>query len=101
MATLQELSDLLTGTTDAGNLRAKVAIAALDRAAVIVGEVTPSVARKQWAQDMLASQPPSKIDELFRYTVLSNDSLTIAQILAADDTSLQTAINTAVDALYP
>ena len=102
MATLKELSDLMTGTTSgAGELRAKIAVAALSRATAIVGEATPSSGRKTWAQNMLMSSPAGLIDELFRYTVLTNDSLTVAQILSVTDAQVQGAVNTAVDALYP
>ncbi len=98
MATYEEIYEISAGDLDTAALRAKVAIAAVIKAVVVLAEATPTDARKAWALSALQSPiDPS----LFHYVLGNNAAATQSVILAASDTTVQTAVDAAVDALYP
>ena len=100
MATFEELYEVAKGDLDAKALRQKVAVAALIKAEDILGEVTPTQLRRDWALSAL-QDPVSMSLSLFHYVIVANDTATQTAILTATDTTVQTNVDAAVDALYP
>jgi hypothetical protein len=96
VATYNELYGLYSNAT----LRNLVQAAVTMKAYNILQEATPSQARKDWAKTALQSGQ-AEADYLLRYVLCANAALTVAQILAATDAAVLTAVGAAVDKLYP
>ncbi len=96
MATLAELQTLAHNN----DLRGKIERAIVSKALAVTKEATPSTDRLQWASDAL-SAPGTQIQLMLNYMLAENEAATIAQITAATDTSIQTNVDDAVDALHP
>ncbi len=96
MATLSELQDHAHNNDQRGKIERAITIKAL----AITKQATPSVGRLQWASDALAS-PEDQIQLMLNYMIAENAGLTIAQIISAADTAIQTNVDDAVDALHP
>jgi len=96
-ATYEELADLFANNQ---GLRAKVVVAATVKAEAIFAEATPSAARLQWAQDVLAN-PESVGNQLLSYVLAANKGATVAVITGATDASIQANVDTAIDKMVP
>lgn len=95
MASYIELRNLFNDST----LRNKVAVAVTIAAqGIIASSGTETAPRIAWAQRALRSPEPEAQVALM-YVLAENSALTVAQINAASDTALQTAVNEAVDGL--
>ena len=97
MATLLEIGSL-PGSTGWDALVKKVAAAVVVKAAAIINEATPTDAEKAWAK-LALGDPRGQAGAIVFFAVGSNSTLTVAQILAANDTAVQNAVNDAVDKL--
>lgn len=94
MATYQELRNLFVDSPLKNRTEVAVCVKAqsiLDDGAATAGEVA-------WASEAIQA-PQSKADSLLKYVLAKNKSATPAQIQAADDSTLQGHIDSAVDAL--
>lgn len=98
MATFQEIVNL-RGSPDWDTLRNKVQVAAIIKAQAISEATTPSAELKSWARSALTS-PQTVADVLTYYVVADNSSVPIANIISANDTAIQSAVNKAVDSLF-
>ena len=96
MATLAELQTLAHNN----DLRGKIERAITIKALVITKEATPSIDRLEWAEDAL-STPETQIVLMLNYVLAENANATVVQIIGATDTSIQTNVDTAIDALHP
>lgn len=96
MASLAELFNL----HQSAELRHKVAAAAMIKARAITEEATPSAARLQWAEDALAD-PEAVALLLLRYVLAANATAQVTQIEGATDSTIQTAVDAAIDAIRP
>ena len=96
MATYVELRSLMRD----GTLAPKIQVCLAIKAHAIMQEAAPSPGRLAWAD---AALPPSQSDaeKMLAYALAANKALTVQQILAASDASLQTVIDAAVDKLHP
>lgn len=92
MATYLEIYEL----SGDGTILNKVTTAVAKKARDILNEAAPSTDRKAWA-DAAITDPFSKTREMIWYVLADSISLTKAQILAATDASILTAVGTAVD----
>lgn len=91
-------AELLTASENEA-LRQKVRVACVIAAEVVrteVGTTTNHAARLVWAKSVYAD--PSAVTQRMLWAVLAqNQAATIATILAATDSTVQTAVNAAVD----
>ena len=93
-------AELLQASGDDG-LRQKVLVAVMVAAEIVRTEqdTTPNhAARLAWAKATFQNPEPAR-DAMVRAIVVQNRALTLAQILAANDAAVQTAVNNAVDVL--
>ena len=98
MATYIELSTI---TEDPlwNDLLAKIRVACVVKAGVIIDSVTPTATALEWAKSTIANATQAAEGVAF-YVVIVNKSATITQIYAADDPAVQTNVDTAIDAIY-
>tara|TARA_Y100000310_G_C20582742_1_gene763822 strand:+ start:407 stop:706 length:300 start_codon:yes stop_codon:yes gene_type:complete len=94
MATYAELFELHSNSP----LRNKVAVAVVVKAQDLIDGATPTADEITWADAALGS-PSSKAKEILNYVLAKNKGSDIATILAASDATIQSNIDTAVDAL--
>lgn len=99
MATYAELSTIRNDDTQWGNFLAKVRVATAIKAAAVIDSATPPAEAVEWARGAIA-EPGDAGNDLVWYIVAKNDSATLSQIYSASDSSIQTNINVAVDAIY-
>lgn len=92
MATLVELRDFF----DNSALRNKVEAACVVKAASILTTGTPSAAQIAYAKGVLGD-PYAAAQAVWRYVIGANSGATSAQISGASDSTIQTAVNTAMD----
>lgn len=97
MATYSELFDLRSSSTLTA-LRKRILVSTLIKAQAIAEEQTPSQTKKEWAKHAL-SDPQHYETIILHYILSDNSSATVAQIENASDSLVQTAVNSAVDAL--
>ena len=98
MATYLEIFDIALGSGDRADLEQKVAVATVVKAVAVLAEASPTQIRIDWAADALENP---RGNALFSYVLGDNKDATVIQITGASDASVQTAVDTAVDALYP
>ena len=100
MATYSELLDIAGGSTGSA-LRSKIRVATVVAADVIRLEA-PATAnhanRLLWARAAL-TQPDTEAQRMVWAVLAQNRAFTAAQITGADDATVQTAVNAAVDLL--
>ena len=98
MATYAELSTI---TEDPlwNDLLAKIRVACVVKAGVIIDSPTPSATALEWAKAAVLS-PTKAAEGVAFYVVIANKDATIAQIYAAGDAAVQTNVDSAIDALY-
>lgn len=97
MPTLSELQDLAHGDDiDRGRIERAITIKAL----AVTKEATPNSDRLQWAEGALA-MPGAAVQLMLNYVLAENAAVTVAQIIAVGDSSIQTNVDDAVDALHP
>lgn len=94
MATYTELFDLRTNS----DFRNKITVAAVIKAQKLIDGAVPTAAQITWANECLQA-PGSKSESLFLYVIGKNNAATTAQILAASDSTIQSQVDAAVDAL--
>ena len=98
MATLLELA-LLPQDAGFANLKEKIKAATMIKAAAIIDGVVPNSGLLTWAQDAMRN-PEAASNILIPYVLATNGAATVAAIVGASDSAIQTNINAAVDALY-
>ena len=96
MATYNELR-LLFGES---SLLFRVEVAVCIKAQAIFQEASPSAARLAWAESAFENTN-AEAQKFLKYALAANKALTAAQILAAADSALQSAVDAAIDKLYP
>lgn len=100
MATYSELLDFYSGTASAA-LKKRIRVAVLVAVDVIRTEATstPNHANRMvWAKKVLDNYEV-EADKMVWAALVQNRAATIAQIGAADDATVQVAVNAAVDLL--
>lgn len=97
MATYADLHDLASSGTIA-TLRKQIRVAITIKANTIAKSASPTTPAKEWSKQALAN-PQSYEQVVLNYVLADNASATTAQIAAATDTQVQTAVNAAVDTL--
>lgn len=95
MATLIELSDY-ANTPEWQTLRRKIAVACAKKAKAIGDLATPTEAQTTWAVATL-QRPDAAAGTVINYVIAANATATIAQINAATDAAIETAVGNAVD----
>lgn len=93
MATYTELYAMSSADT----LRDRIAVAITIKAHAIAG-ATPTATQIEWVNAALAT-PQSKVSAMLAYVLAANKTAAVVTILAASDSTLQTNIDAAVDAL--
>lgn len=96
MATLAELHTL----RHESDMINKVASACAIKAVNIMAEASPTTTRLQWAEECLADADV-KARDLFWYLLGNNAASSLATITGADDSTIQTNVDAAVDVLRP
>lgn len=96
MATLTELVTLFSDSA----LRNRVTAAAIIKAQATLANVAAPAGRKAWAETCLASTG-NTVDLLFKYIIAQNATAELSAITGASDANVQTAVNAAIDAVYP
>lgn len=94
MAAYLELHDLISDS----DLQEKIAIAASKKAQGLLDGGTPTTDEVAWALAALQS-PTGKAKELINYVLAANSGSTVSQIQGATDVSIQSNVDSAVDAL--
>ena len=95
MATLLELSDF-SQSSDYQTLNKKI-VSAIAKKAVAIGNLTtPTAAQIDWCKAALAS-PAGEARTVINSVLAANAGQTIAQIVGATDTQIETQVNAAVD----
>lgn len=97
MATYLELFDIVSSPTIV-DLRKKLRVAIIMKANAIAKSASPTLAAKEFARAALRD-PQAYEDVVLRYVVADNSGATTAQIAAASDSAVQTAVNAAIDTL--
>lgn len=99
MATLAELQTVVGN----GEMIAKVKSAMLKKAKSVLDETSPTLTadRLAWARRALVVANDDEAAVLWRYVVAANASATVAQILGAADSAIETNVNAAVDKFWP
>lgn len=99
MATYNELHNALTGQTF-NELRNRIWVATLVKAKAVIADANAPADRLNWAKNVF-----SDIDREAQLLTLNliggSTAQTIAVLAAVNDTAVQTAVNNAIDALYP
>ena len=98
MATYTELSTIREDPLW-NDLLAKIVVATSIKAAEIIDTVTPAPTLLEWAKGAIA-KPSNAANDIAFYVVAANQVATIAQIVGADDTAIQTNVDVAIDAIY-
>ena len=94
MASYAELFEL----RGSSQLHNDITIAVAVKAQSLIDSTTPSAAQVTWALEALRS-PQSKADELINYVLAKNRTNTTTQILEADNATVQTNVDDAVNVL--
>lgn len=94
MATYKEIYDLRSNS----DLRNKIAVAVLVKAQALLDLTTPTAKQVTWAKDAIGN-PDAVAATLLNYLLAKNVALTTAQISAATDAAIQSAVNPVVDAI--
>lgn len=97
MATYFELHDLMSSSSIL-DLRRRLRVAIVIKCNAVAKAASPTAAAKEWARSALRD-PQQYEDMVLRYVLADNAAATTAQITAASDAQVQTAVNAAVDAL--
>lgn len=95
MATLLELSDF-AASSDYQTLNKKIVTAIAKKAVAIGNLTTPTAAQIDWCKAALAA-PADQARTVINYVLAANAGFTIAQIIAATDTAVETQVNAAID----
>lgn len=95
MATLAELADFVQ-TPDYQALIKKIRTAIVIKAVAIGNLAVPTPAQIDFAKSALRD-PSSESQIVSNYVIAANSTATIAQIVAATDSLIQTNVNNAVD----
>jgi len=96
MATLTELVTLFS---DSG-LRNRITAAAIIKAQTVLVDANAPTARKAWAETCL-SNTTGTVEMLFKYVLAASKEASLANITGASDEAIQSAVNAAIDAVYP
>lgn len=96
MATYTELYDAAKSNTDLSN---RITAACQDLANTILQEASPSAPRKAWAQ-ATRDNPEAAVAEVLWPVLIENKAATIAQINAAADAAVLTAVTTQISRRY-
>ena len=96
MATLTELVTLFS---DSG-LRNRITAAAIIKAQTVLVDASAPAARKAWAESCLTNTN-SMVELLFKYVLAASKAASLANITGASDEAIQSAVNAAIDAVYP
>ena len=96
MATLTELVTLFSNS----ELRNRVTSAAIIKAQATIADATAPAARKTWAEAALANTG-STVEMLFKYIIAANSAAPLSAITGASDEDVKSAVNAAVDSVYP
>lgn len=94
MATYKEIYDLRSNS----DLRNKIAVAVLVKAQALLDLTTPTTKQVAWARDAI-SNPDGVAQPLLNYLLAKYDGLTVVQINGSPDSTIQTAVNSVVDAI--
>lgn len=94
MATYQEIKTLAIDS----DLQEKVEVATVVKAHGLISGITPTQAQIDWASSALGN-PKQTAEGLLFYVLADNKAATIEQIQGASDSDIQTAVDTAVDAM--
>lgn len=94
MATYAEIFDIRSNS----NFRNKIAVAIVVKATALLNLATPSSNQVSWANSALDSSLATA-DKLMNYVLAENKSATTGQIVGADDATIQTNVDAAVDKL--
>jgi hypothetical protein len=94
MATYVELFDLRAND----GLRNKIAVASIKKAQTLLDLALPTTNQVKWASGAI-DNPMDKARQLINYVLAANSASTVSQITSASDATIQTNVNTAVDAL--
>ena len=94
MATYEELFDLKNN----GDLLQKVEVAITKKAQGLIDGGAPTADEIAWSANAIAN--PRKVGEkIYRYVLAANSDSSVAQITGASDATIQSNVDTAVDAL--
>jgi hypothetical protein len=97
MASLLELYDYAQ-TPEYAALRKKIAVACAKKAKAIGDLASPTAEQVAWARSTLQA-PDSAAGNVIHYVLAANAGATLAQISAATDAAIETAVGNAVDKL--
>jgi hypothetical protein len=95
MATLLELADF-AASADHAALVKKIKVAIAKKAVAVGNLATPTAEQIAWAKDAIAA-PDRYAGIVINYVLAANASASIAQIVAATDTAIETQVGNAVD----
>jgi hypothetical protein len=95
MATLLELADF-SASADYAVLVKKIKVAISKKAVAVGNLATPTAEQIAWAKEAIAF-PDRFANIVINYLLAANSALTIAQIAAVSDASIETGVGTAVD----
>ncbi len=97
MATLLEIAQIKNDPRW-GDFRRKVIAATMIKAFKVGELLTPLEAQVDWAKGAVTN-PVGEADKVVHYTIAANSTVSITQILTANDNVIQSAVDSAVDSL--
>lgn len=99
MATYNEIHNALTGQAF-NELRNRIWVGCLVKAKAVLADAQSPAGRVTWAKGVF-SETDSEAELLTRNLIGGSVAQSIATLAAVNDATVQTAVNNAVDVLYP
>lgn len=98
MASYEDLRGLFAESP----LRNRLEIACAVKAREIIESASPPAGALEWAGNVLTpSRTTAEAERMLLYLLAGSESLTVAEIKQSLDTTLQAAVDNAIDKLYP
>ena len=94
MATYTELFDLKNNN----DLLNKMFVAVVKKAQLLLDGATPTATEVAWASETL-NNPRAVSEKIYMYVLAANSAASVATITGASDATIQSSVNTAVDAI--
>lgn len=95
MATLTELNQLIENNQLQGKLRAAMLI----KAHTVLNTAGQPLSRINWATEIMRN-PETGVKTVLHYLLAANAGATQASIVNADDTVIQSNVNTSIDKIF-
>lgn len=97
MAAYEEIAGIYS-TADRQNLLSKIMVAVTIKAQTFIDGGAPTADQMTWASRVLTT-PQTEAEKIMRYVLAANNTATLQAITGATDSTIQSNVDAAVDAL--